>query len=140
MEWIWILSIALVIIIAIGGYLLYRKKKQYDFVLKMMKKNKEIKKEQQKQAEFEQKMQVKSETEASGIVESLGGIANIAEISQCAIRLRVIVKDANLVNQKQLKQNGVSGIIKTVKSLQLIVGDRAEDIYQEIISLQTEQN
>lgn len=129
---IWIIGIVVVLAIAIIGFILYRKKKQYDFMFKMMKSAKEQEKKRQQEEAFVEKQAVKSKTEADNIILALGGSENMEKIEQCAIRLRVYVKDNKKVNQKELKAAGVSGVLKTTKNLQLIVGDRAEQIYAEI--------
>jgi|GEM_PF-3508692 PTS system, glucose-like IIB component len=135
-KWIILIIVALVIVAAgIIAFILYRKKKQYDFVFKMMEqKKKQEALAKQKQAFVEKRAELSS-NEATQIVACLGGIANIVQIEQCAIRIRVAVKDNGQVDQKALKKAGVSGVIKTAKGLQLIVGDRAEQIATEITKL-----
>lgn len=125
--------IALIVALLIGvGLYLYRKKKQYNFLFKMMQQQKKQQAAQQQKEAFEAKRLMMSSQEAQAIVLGLGGLSNIATIKQCAIRLRVNLHDHQLLQQKQLKEAGVSGVIKTSQSVQLVVGDRAEQIYQEI--------
>lgn len=126
-----IVVLAILIIAGIIGFILYRKKKQYDFIFKMMEqKKKQEELERQKEA-FEAKRAEKSLTEADAFVEHLGGKNNIIELKQCAIRIRVKVKDMQAVDQRALKRAGAD-VLKTTSSLQLIVGDRAEQIAAEM--------
>lgn len=132
----WIILGVVVLVIAVVGYIIYRKKRQYDFVFKMMKQSKKAQKEEERRREqeeaFAEKQLAKSSEEAEGILLALGGAPNIEKVEQCAIRLRVYVKNQKNVDQKALKATGISGIIKTTKNIQLVVGDRAEQIYEEI--------
>jgi PTS system, glucose-like IIB component len=124
----WIILGIVVVILIIAGIFIYRKKKQYDYVLKMMKASKEQEKIKQQEAAFSQKQLEKSQGEASQIIVALGGAANIKKIEQCAIRIRIYPEDETKINQKALKQAGVSGVIKTKQNIQLVVGDRASQI------------
>ena len=101
-------------------------------MMQMMRQAKKIQKQkaedEAKEAAFALKQSQRSSSEASGIIDALGGSANIKTVEQCAIRLRVTLVDPTKANQKALKAAGVSGVLKTNKNLQLIVGDRAEQI------------
>lgn len=129
LRWL-ILVIVIVVALVIGiiAFIIYRKKKQYDIIFKMMQQQKKQEQEIEKERAFAEKRTAMSADEASQIVAALGGKNNIIALEQHAIRIRVHVKDKKLIDQKQLKVAGVSGIIKTTQGLQLIVGDRAEQI------------
>lgn len=122
----------LAVFLLILGIFLYRKKKQYDFIFKMHKAAKKQEELAKKQEEFEQKREQLSQTEGENIVIGLGGKNNILSKHQCAIRIRVEVIEQQLVNDKLLKQAGVSGVIKNGTVIHLIVGDRAAQIYKNI--------
>jgi glucose-like phosphotransferase system IIB component len=132
-QWIiWFFVAVILLVIIFIGFVAYRKKKQYDFVFKMMKQQK---KEQERVAQkeaFEAKREAMSSEEAAVILQALGGQNNIIEIEQNAIRIRVQVEDKALVDEQALRLAGVSGIIKTAHGLQLIIGDRADQVAQEM--------
>lgn len=66
-------------------------------------------------------------------VESLGGIANIVSIESCITRLRVQVKDMNLIDEKKIISTGAGGIVKIGKSgLQIIIGPQVDFIVDSI--------
>ena len=69
-------------------------------------------------------------------IEGLGGKDNITEIDNCATRLRLSVKDSTLVDDKILKQNGATGVIKPAKdSVQVIVGPKVQFVMDEMKKL-----
>lgn len=60
---------------------------------------------------------------AMKICDALGGPENIGDVTNCATRLRVNVKDENLVQEdKYFKSIGTHGISKNGKAMQVIVG------------------
>lgn len=56
------------------------------------------------------------------IVSGLGGKMNISDIDCCATRLRITVHDADLVQDKLLKESGASGVIHKGSGVQVIYG------------------
>ncbi len=56
------------------------------------------------------------------ILSGLGGKDNISDIDACATRLRVTVKNPELVKDSQLKQSGASGVIHKGNGVQIIYG------------------
>ncbi|PKM52160.1 MAG: PTS sugar transporter [Firmicutes bacterium HGW-Firmicutes-7] len=73
---------------------------------------------------------------AEEYVKVLGGKENIQEIDACITRLRITLKNNELVNEQACKALGASGIIKPNKyNIQVIVGTKAELIAEEIKSL-----
>lgn len=67
------------------------------------------------------------------IYEGLGGDANITSIENCITRLRVEVKDMNLVDQNRIKEANVPGIkIVGQNSIQVIVGTQVQFVADEI--------
>lgn len=58
-----------------------------------------------------------------GIIEALGGDENIVEISNCATRLRLLVKDDKAVKSlEEFKKHGAIGLVKNGTSVQIIIG------------------
>lgn len=65
----------------------------------------------------------------SSYAQALGGIDNLTTIDSCITRLRLEVKDAGLIDEKQLKALGAKGVIKlSATAVQVIVGTAAEQI------------
>lgn len=70
---------------------------------------------------------------AQSYIIKLGGSANIENVDSCITRLRMTLKDASLVNDKELIQLGASGVLRpNKKNLQVIVGTKAELIAEQI--------
>jgi PTS system N-acetylglucosamine-specific IIC component len=62
-------------------------------------------------------------------LDALGGKDNLKEIDSCITRLRLIVRDASLVNDQKLKKLGAAGVIRPSKdAVQVIVGTMAERV------------
>ena len=62
------------------------------------------------------------------LIENLGGKDNLLEIANCATRLRLVLKDAEKINEDELKKLGALGIIRKGNAVQIIVGTQAEHI------------
>ncbi|AIY04448.1 PTS system N-acetylglucosamine-specific EIICBA component [Planococcus sp. PAMC 21323] len=61
------------------------------------------------------------------MIEGLGGVKNIAAIDYCTTRLRMSVKDAGLVDEKELKRHGAMGVMKVNKTnVQVVIGTAVE--------------
>ncbi len=56
------------------------------------------------------------------IISGLGGRDNISDIDCCATRLRVTVKNEDLVKDELLKKSGASGVIHKGKGVQVVYG------------------
>lgn len=56
------------------------------------------------------------------ILKGLGGKDNISDIDCCATRLRITVKNPDLVDDAALKQSGASGVIRKGHGIQVIYG------------------
>ena len=70
---------------------------------------------------------------AENIIALLGGVPNIAEVDACMTRLRVTVKDVELVSeQEKWKDSGALGLIIKDKGIQAIYGPKADVIKSEI--------
>ncbi|MFL1996063.1 N-acetylglucosamine-specific PTS transporter subunit IIBC [Lysinibacillus irui] len=60
-------------------------------------------------------------------IEALGGKENIKQIDYCTTRLRMSVQDANMVDEKTLKQTGARGVMRISKTnVQVIIGTSVE--------------
>lgn len=73
---------------------------------------------------------------ARTILEGLGGNENIASLNNCITRLRVEVKDMDLVDKDHIKSAGVSGVSTTgAKNIQIVVGTQVQFVADEIEEL-----
>jgi PTS system N-acetylglucosamine-specific IIB component len=69
---------------------------------------------------------------AEDIIAGLGGAENIDEIEACATRLRTVVNDPSLVNEKALKAAGAFGVLSSGTVIQVIVGGEADGLSMDI--------
>src|SRR5699024_1706731 len=61
---------------------------------------------------------------------------NINNVTHCATRLRINVKDIDAVNDKLVREiDGVLGIVKQGNTAQIILGPDVEQVYAEFITL-----
>ena len=66
------------------------------------------------------------------IIDGLGGLENIIDLDNCATRLRVTVKDGDMVNEPKLKGTGAVGIIKKGGSVQVVYGPTVNIIKNDL--------
>lgn len=60
-------------------------------------------------------------------IEALGGADNIVATEYCTTRLRMTLKDADLVDEKALKRHGAMGVMKINKTnVQVVIGTAVE--------------
>ena len=71
-------------------------------------------------------------SKAQEILAGLGGKDNIVTLEPCITRLRVELKDASRLNERQLKAAGAMGVLKVGKAVQVVVGPQADNIEQEM--------
>ena len=70
---------------------------------------------------------------ASEIYAGLGGDDNVTSVDNCVTRLRIEVKDMDVVDQQKIKATGVPGINVIGKtSIQVIVGTQVQFVADEI--------
>lgn len=69
---------------------------------------------------------------AENIIAALGGADNIEECEACATRLRTVVDDPSLVDEKALKAAGAFGVLSAGSVLQVIVGGEADGLAMDI--------
>lgn len=66
-------------------------------------------------------------------IEALGGKENIQQVDYCTTRLRLSVQDANVVDEKTLKQTGARGVMRISKTnVQVIIGTSVEFLAEAI--------
>ena len=73
---------------------------------------------------------------AEGILEAIGGSANIESIDACITRIRLTVVNGGLIDEKKLKSLGASGIMKLDETnYQIVVGTLADPLVTNIKQL-----
>ena len=71
--------------------------------------------------------------QASAYLAAVGGNANLESIDACITRLRLVVRDMALVDEKQALRLGASGVVRLdARNVQIIVGPQAERIAQAL--------
>ncbi|WP_300360686.1 glucose-specific PTS transporter subunit IIBC [Fusobacterium sp.] len=81
----------------------------------------------------EEKVELGEEELAVGVLNALGGKDNLVSLDACITRLRVEVKDTGLVEDKELKKLGASGVLKVGKNgVQAIFGSKAQFICNDL--------
>ncbi len=77
-------------------------------------------------------MNLKKMTEE--IANAVGGSNNITNVSHCATRLRLMLKDKKKASESKVEAiEGVKGVIITGSQYQIIVGDEVDDLYRNFI-------
>lgn len=71
----------------------------------------------------------------SVIVDGLGGPDNISILEPCITRLRVEVRDPELVDETRLKSAGAYGVVLVGNTVQVVVGPEADRLAQEANAL-----
>ncbi|MBQ7217331.1 MAG: PTS transporter subunit EIIC [Synergistaceae bacterium] len=67
------------------------------------------------------------------ILEGLGGPENLQEFDYCATRIRAVVKDYVLVNEKKIKSSGVPGVFRPSEhNVQVVVGTKVQFVYDAL--------
>lgn len=66
------------------------------------------------------------------IIEGLGGKDNILTVENCFTRLRVEVKDINLINDAKINETENSGIVKKGNNVQVVYGMQVNAIRQAV--------
>lgn len=127
-----IIAVVGIVIFGIIWYFLQKTKPLRNFAKQAKEAQKEIEAEEKLREAREERRRELTESESNEIVIALGGRDNIKALRQCAIRIRVELLDYTKASESALKKAGVSGVIKTAKSWQLIVGDRAAEIVKQI--------
>lgn len=69
---------------------------------------------------------------AKGYLKGLGGAENIHKLDSCITRLRLSVRDERLVDEAFLTRVGASGVIRSGKDIQVVVGTKADPIASEM--------
>lgn len=70
------------------------------------------------------------------ILEGLGGAENLQEFDYCATRIRAVVNDYVLVDEKKIKSSGVPGVFRPSEhNVQVVVGTKVQFVYDALKNL-----
>lgn len=72
---------------------------------------------------------------AEEVAKSFGGMENIENLDACITRLRVIVKDKDLVNVERLKELGAMDVLTVGQNFQAIFGSKSDAIKEKMLNL-----
>lgn len=73
--------------------------------------------------EYKAKQNTNSDDKVMNILDCVGGVDNIVDVSNCATRLRLNVKDETKVkSDAEFRMSGAHGLVNNGKSLQIIIG------------------
>jgi len=75
---------------------------------------------------------VDADTMSQQLVLAFGGKSNIEGVDACITRLRIEVKDINIVNQEKLKALGAAGVVVVGNNMQAIFGPRSENLMTDM--------
>lgn len=80
-------------------------------------------------------------TFADQIIEGVGGIQNISNVTHCFSRLRFTLKDQSLVDEAALKSlDGVAGTVIAAGQYQVVVGNEVASVFKEVSARVTGAN
>lgn len=78
----------------------------------------------------------KTAQKAEAILEALGGKENIVDVTNCATRLRLTVKDeSKLASDAAFKAAGALGVVRNGKAIQVIIGLSVSQVREEFEQL-----
>jgi len=84
----------------------------------------------------EKKSNSSNDMKAASFLEALGGSENIQDVTNCATRLRVTVKDeTKLAADGVFKAAGAHGVVRNGKAIQVIVGLSVPQVREEFEAL-----
>ncbi len=72
------------------------------------------------------------EEKAREIIAALGGAQNIKELDCCITRLRLVLHNPALVDEKRLRMQGAMGVLRMGSMVQVILGTTAELVEGEM--------
>ncbi|WP_354625558.1 PTS glucose transporter subunit IIBC [Psychromonas sp. MME2] len=78
--------------------------------------------------EAEEEVQVGSTEMAILLTAAFGGKANIENLDACITRLRITVKDIELVDKAELKKLGAAGVVVSGNGVQAIFGTKSDNL------------
>ena len=77
-------------------------------------------------ADYRQK--ISSDAIADNIIKGLGGKENIVAVDNCFTRLRVAIRNVDIIDDALLKSTGANGVVRTSNEVQVIYGVRVGQV------------
>lgn len=74
---------------------------------------------------------------AAQVLVALGGASNLIDLEACITRLRIRLKNSNLVNKDTLKTLGAAGVMHSGDNMQIIFGVESDQLKEEMRLLMT---
>lgn len=75
-----------------------------------------------------EKTEDSTDTLAEQVIAALGGGGNIESVEGCITRLRLFINDTSLIDEPKLKSLGASGVMKSGKVVQVVMGMQSDAI------------
>ena len=76
---------------------------------------------------------------AKKLLQNVGGVENIVNAENCVTRMRLEIRDINLINEDNIKKTGAKGVVKVNKNnIQIIVGTEVVHVMKEFNALLSE--
>ena len=73
---------------------------------------------------------------AKGILEAIGGVENISNMTHCATRLRLNLKDVSKADDEKVKSvDGVVNVIDKAGQYQILIGTEVPHVFEEFEAL-----
>ena len=73
---------------------------------------------------------------AEKVLEAVGGSENIVSVTHCMTRLRFVLKDQSVPNQKEVESiKGVMGVNVVGGQYQVIIGNSVGNVYKELLAI-----
>ena len=70
---------------------------------------------------------------ADDIIKNVGGKANIIDLKHCITRLRLVLADADIVDDEKLKQLGALGVVHLDhQNVQVIIGTKVTTVRNQL--------
>ncbi len=76
---------------------------------------------------------------AKKLLQNVGGVENIVNAENCVTRMRLEIRDINLINEDNIKKTGAKGVIKVNQNnIQIIIGTEVVHVMKEFNALLSE--
>lgn len=70
------------------------------------------------------------------VLENIGGVENITNVTHCATRLRISYKNKKLVDEEAIKgAENVVGLVSKDKQIQIIIGPNVTEAYNDFLDI-----
>jgi len=100
----------------------------YYSVFRIMIKALDLKTPGREDEEATESVKLNASDMSKNLVAAFGGKQNIENLDACITRLRITVKDINLVNKDELKQLGAAGVVVSGNGVQAIFGTKSDNL------------